>query len=154
MIYHCLCMSLYWHVINWRGLHTSINMQSHLCGTVAALRWRHNGRDGVSNHLMIVYSTVYSGVDRSKHQGSASLAFVWGIHWGPVNFPHKWPVTRKLFPFDEIIFQFRGFLCWSCQERSWGIGWISLLNCNLQIVKLAKHCDTDHKPKIYRFIIW
>ena len=45
--------------------------------------------------LTIVYSTVYSGVDQSKHQGSASLAFVWGIHRGPVNSPHTWPVTRK-----------------------------------------------------------
>ena len=35
--------------------------------------------------LTIVYSTVYSGADQSKHQSSASLAFVWGIHRGPVN---------------------------------------------------------------------
>ena len=33
--------------------------------------------------LTIVYSTVYSGADQSKHQSSASLAFVWGIHRGP-----------------------------------------------------------------------
>ena len=51
----------------------------------------------------IVYSTVYSGADQSKHQSSASLAFVWGIHRGPVNSPHKWPVTRKMFPFDDVI---------------------------------------------------
>ena len=30
--------------------------------------------------LTVVYSTVYSGVDQRKHQSSASLAFVWGIH--------------------------------------------------------------------------
>ena len=30
--------------------------------------------------LTIVYSTVYSGADQRKHQSSASLAFVWGIH--------------------------------------------------------------------------
>ena len=53
--------------------------------------------------LTIVYSTVYSNVDQSKHQSSASLAFVWGLHRGPVNFPHKWPVTRKMFPFDDVI---------------------------------------------------
>ena len=53
--------------------------------------------------LAIVYSTVYSGADQSKHQSSASLAFVWEIHRGPVNFPHKWPVTQKMFPFDDII---------------------------------------------------
>ena len=44
--------------------------------------------------LTIVYLTVYSGADQSKHQSSASLAFVWGIHRGPVNSPHKGPVTR------------------------------------------------------------
>ena len=47
--------------------------------------------------LTIVYSTVYSGADQRKHQSSASLAFVWGIHRAPVNSPHKWPVTRKMF---------------------------------------------------------
>ena len=53
--------------------------------------------------LTIVYSTVLSGADQSKHQSSASLAFVWEIHRWPVNFPHKWPVTRKIFPFDDVI---------------------------------------------------
>ena len=49
--------------------------------------------------LTIVYSTVYSGADQRKHQSSASLAFVWGIH----RWPHKGPVTRKMFPFDDAI---------------------------------------------------
>ena len=53
--------------------------------------------------LTIVYSTVYSGADQRKHQRSASLAFVRGIHRGPVNIPHQWPVTRKMFPFDDVI---------------------------------------------------
>ena len=53
--------------------------------------------------LTIVYLTIYSGADQSKHQSSALLAFVWGIHRGPVNSPHKWPVTRKMFPFDDVI---------------------------------------------------
>ena len=53
--------------------------------------------------LTIVYSTVYSDADQRKHQNPASLAFVWGIHRGPVNSPHKWPVTRKMFPFDDVI---------------------------------------------------
>ena len=53
--------------------------------------------------LTIVYSTAYSDADQRKHQSSASLAFVRGIYRGPVNFPHKWPVTRKMFPFDEVI---------------------------------------------------
>ena len=53
--------------------------------------------------LTIVYSIVYSDADQRKHQSSASLAFVWGILRGPVNSPHKWPVTRKMFPFDDVI---------------------------------------------------
>ena len=53
--------------------------------------------------LTIVYSTVYSDADQRKHQSAASLAFVRGIHRGPVNFPYKWPVTRKMFPFDDVI---------------------------------------------------
>ena len=53
--------------------------------------------------LTIVYSTVYSDVDQRKRQSSASLAFVWGIHRGPVNSPHKGPVTQKMFPFDDVI---------------------------------------------------
>ena len=55
--------------------------------------------------LTIVYSIVYSDADQSKHQSSASLAFVWGIHRGPVNSPHRWPVTRKMFPFDDVIME-------------------------------------------------
>ena len=50
--------------------------------------------------LTIVYSTVYSGAHQRKHQSSASLAFVRGIHWWPVN---KGPVTRKMISFDDVI---------------------------------------------------
>ena len=57
--------------------------------------------------LTIVYSTVYSDADQWKHQSSASLAFVRGIQRGPVNSPHKWPVTRKMFPFDDVIMYFQ-----------------------------------------------
>ena len=53
--------------------------------------------------LTIVCSIVYSDTNQRNHQSSASLAFVWGIHRGPVNSPHKWPVTRKMFPFADVI---------------------------------------------------
>ena len=64
--------------------------------------------------LRIVYSTVDSDADWRKHQSSASLAFVRGIHRGPVNSPHKWPVTRKMFPFDDVIMS---------REISYGLQW-------------------------------
>ena len=57
--------------------------------------------------LTIVYSTVYSDADQRKHQSSASLAFVRGIHRWPVNSPLKWPVTRKMFSFDDVIMSWR-----------------------------------------------
>ena len=53
--------------------------------------------------LTIVYSIVYSGINQRKHQSSASPAFVRGIQRWPVNSPHKWPVTRKMFPLDDVI---------------------------------------------------
>ena len=49
--------------------------------------------------LTSAYSTVYSGANQRKHESSASLAFV----RGPVNSPHKGSVTRKMFPFDDVI---------------------------------------------------
>ena len=56
-----------------------------------------------NTNFAIVYSTAYSGADQRKHQRSTSLAFLEEIHWWPVNSPHKGPVTRKMFPFDDVI---------------------------------------------------
>ena len=46
--------------------------------------------------LAVVYSTVYSDADQRKHQSSASLAFVRGIHRGPVNCEHGPRRGRKV----------------------------------------------------------
>ena len=51
----------------------------------------------------IAYSTVCPGTDERKHQSSASLAFVRGNHRWPLDSPHKAPVTRETFPFDDVI---------------------------------------------------
>ena len=56
--------------------------------------------------LTVVYSIVHSGADQRKHQSSASLAFERGIHRRPLNSPHKGPVTRKMFQFDDVIMDF------------------------------------------------
>ena len=69
-----------------------------------SLLWRHNGRDGASNHQPHDYwLNLYSGKDQRKHQSAASLAFVRGIHRWPVNSPHKDPVTRKMFLVYDVI---------------------------------------------------
>ena len=50
--------------------------------------------------VQIVCSTICSGADQRKHENSA---YVRGIHRWPVDFPHKGPVTRKMFLFDDSI---------------------------------------------------
>ena len=77
--------------------------------------------------LTIVYSTVYSRRRSEKHQSSALLAFMWGIHRGPVNSPHKRPVTRKMSSFDDVIMWKRGqdyrpFMRGIIGLRIWSIG--------------------------------
>ena len=72
------------------------------CGTNIAMtsqwaRWR------LKNPASPLFTIVYSGTDQRKHQSSASLAFVRGIHRRPVNSPPKWLVTRKKFPFNDVI---------------------------------------------------
>ena len=62
--------------------------------------------------LTIVYSAVYSGADQRKSQSSASLAFVRRIHLWPGNSQHNGPVTRKMFPFDDVIMVMLLFLAW------------------------------------------
>ena len=73
----------------------------------------------------IVYSTVDSDADQRKHQSSASLAFVRGINRGPVNSPHKCPVTRKMVPFDDVIMFW--FLPLSFR---WILGYIDFIFCD------------------------
>ena len=95
------------------------------------LPWRHNERDGVSNHQSRnCLLNRYSGVGQGKHQSSASLAFVWGIHRSPVNSSHKGPVTQKMFPFDDVImicFHSNHLPTWRCYDTEtpthfvWGI---------------------------------
>ena len=79
--------------------------------------------------LMVVYSIVYSDADQRKHQSSASLAFVRGIHRGPVNSPHKWPVTRKMLPLDDVIMGWRDIF-WVVQ--------IILISMSSRLTKLGQ----------------
>ena len=70
--------------------------------------------------LTIVYSTVYSGADQGKHQSSASLVFVREIHQWPVNSPHKLPVTRRMFPFDDVIVAYANWWAlYACCIQDW-----------------------------------
>ena len=90
------------HMQVW-GMHIVIDLFGNQYKLIIIMTY--NERNGVSQitSLTIAYSTVYSGADQRKHQSSASLAFVRGIHRWPVNSPQKGPVTREMFPFDDFI---------------------------------------------------
>ena len=72
---------------------------------LATLQWRHNERDGVSNHQPhdCLLNRLFRHRSNKENLCSASLAFARGIHRWPVNSPHKGPVTRKMVPFDDVI---------------------------------------------------
>ena len=76
--------------------------------------------------LMIGYSTVCSGADEIKHQRSTPLAFVRGIHQWPVNYPHKGPVTRKMFPFDDFIISPELSLQGFSSQRTYNVARVSM----------------------------
>ena len=142
----------------WDGqvLHIPIDMLS--------LLWRHYGRGSVSNHQPrdCLLNRLF-GRRSKKNQSSASLAFVWGIHRGPVNSPHKWPVTRKMCPFDDVIMCNIVWWKWSshgdyCRNRpipnhrkAWFVRVHTFFRCTLSYAHLKTIChtlkwlDSDHK---------
>ena len=72
-----------------------------------------------------VYPTAHPVADQRKHQSSASLALARGIHRRSMNHPHKWPATRKMFPFDDVIMH----SCSCYLEQWWPILFISGAIC-------------------------
>ena len=104
-----LCIPLFWTSKEASRYHEdSCNNVRDVNQWVSSLTWHHSDVimgmmasqiTSVSN----VYSTVCSGIDQRKYQSSATLAFVRGIHRGPVNSPRNRPVTRKTSPFDDVI---------------------------------------------------
>ena len=71
---------------------------------LSTLHWRYNDHDGVSNHQP--HGCLLSRLFRRRSRKTSKLR-VTGL-WvenspGPVNSSHKGPVTRKMFPFDDVI---------------------------------------------------
>ena len=91
----------------WMREHTSLFIQKALSYSLIFVTQYNDVIMGVIASqiisLRIIYSNIYSGTAHRKHQSSLSLASVMGIHRWPMNFLHKGPVTRKMFPFDDIF---------------------------------------------------
>ena len=105
--------------------------------------------------LAIVYSSIYWDADLRKNPSSASLAFVRGIHRGPVNSPHKGAGTRKMFPFDDVIMtQTYGKVNQALYPwlHSYTIGWLFSLQGYAMLWLLCPHPQsTTHNTNCY---IW
>ena len=72
--------------------------------TLAPLQWHHNGHDSISNHQP--HDCLLNHLFRRRSKKTSKLRVTGlcaGIHQEPVNSPHKWPVTRKMFPFEDVI---------------------------------------------------
>ena len=76
----------------------------HRSSVDSPLQWGHNGRDGFSN--LQPHDCLLNRLFRRRSNKTSKLRVTGlcaGNSPGPVNSPHKWPVTRKMFPFDDVI---------------------------------------------------
>ena len=109
------------------------------------LQWRHNGRDGVSNHQP--HHCLLNRLFRRRSKKTLKLR-VTGlcreIHRWPKNSPHKWPVTLKTFPFDDVIVKLR-----TCSKVLWYINGLvqDWSNSSALVMELTQSCT---KPSICR----
>ena len=80
---------------------------------IFTLQWRHNEHGSVSIHqrLHCLLNCRFRCISK-KHQSTASVAFVWGIHRWPVNSPHNRHLTRKMLPFGDVIMQTPAYGAW------------------------------------------
>ena len=111
-----------------RAVHTELspcdcppNIRCLVYGSILWSAIRPNHMAAQITSLAIVYSIVYSEADQRKHQNSASLAFVWGIRRGPVNSPHKWPVTRKMFPLWRVCIYHLDNKTWQQDDNKFSV---------------------------------
>ena len=113
-----------------------------------SLRWRHNGHDCVWNHQPHHCLLNHIFGCRSKKTSKLRVTGLCaGNSPGPVNSPHKWPVTRKMFPFDDVIM-------WQKKKKKikpWVV-WINELWESAKKKSITK--TKQHTAKFYVDILW
>ena len=88
----------------WRHEFPGINAQTSSTDVPPTLHWRHNDHHGVSNHQP--HGCLLNRLFRRRSKKTPKLRVTGlcvGNSPGPVSSPQKWPVTRKMFPFDDVI---------------------------------------------------
>ena len=101
------------------------------------LLWRHNGCSSVSNHQP--HDCLLNRLLRRRSKKTSKLrvtGFCAGNHRGPVNSPHKWPVTRKMLPFDDVI-----MIC--CYHRAVDQNTLSQLQNNMTAFHVYQNVKTN-----------
>ena len=95
-----------------------------------------------SHHCLLSRLFGRRSTKTSKHRVTS---LVRGIHRGPVNSPHKWPVTRKMFPFDDVIIIDRNGNEHPTQQyvNSTGLSYIQLNKGHQLILKSDNALDKD-----------
>ena len=63
------------------------------------LQWLHNERDGP----WLFTQPFIQAQMKENIKALCHWPFVWGIHRSPVNSPQEGSVTRKKFPFDDVM---------------------------------------------------
>ena len=89
------------------------------------LHWRHNDYDGVSNHQP--HGCLLNRLFRRRSKKTWKLLVTGLCVWnspGPVNSPHKGPVTRKMFPFDDVIMSAIFLWLFSNRTRTFAVLWL------------------------------
>ena len=77
----------------------SYQLAKSLC--FVSLQWRHNERDGVSNHRRL--DCLLSRLFRHRLKETSNLPVTGLCKGWPMDSPHKGPLTRKIFSFDGVI---------------------------------------------------
>ena len=96
----------------------------------STLQWRHNGRDGVSNRQ--TRDCLLKRLFRCRSKKTSKLRVTGlceGNSPGPVNSPHKGPVTREMFPFDDVIMKLPAMIHLSLRRMSMRLHpWLSIVH--------------------------
>ena len=96
------CITFFSFIFDYKSYEAQIRVADFRCGWAWTLELTYND---VIIAIASLINHFIQGADQRKHQSSASLAFVRGIHRWPVNSSHKGPVAVSMFPFDHIIME-------------------------------------------------
>ena len=98
------CQRVSWHIQHDIHFLNSVGTMWH---SLCTLLWRHNEHDSVSNHQP--RGCLLNRLFRRRSKKTSKLRVTGlcvGKSPGPVNSPRKGPVTRKMFPFDDVIMKY------------------------------------------------